>query len=66
MATLKLLMICFLIVLSSCAHTPASTPFDGRWAFCEVIPGDEHWACLAKNDVKKLKETLNQCEPKHD
>lgn len=66
MATLKLSTICLLIALSSCAHQRKPVPFDGKWAFCEVIPAGDPWACLAKNDVKKLKELLNACEARRD
>lgn len=55
-----------LAAITSCAHRPTPVKFDGRWAFCEVIPHDPKWACLDRKDVIKLKTILNQCERRCD
>lgn len=37
--------------------------FDAEWAYCEIIPTEnEPWACIRKEDVKKLRELLYQCQ----
>lgn len=57
------LLIAFLIICSQgCASNPRGSSFDAQWAFCEVIPMEESWACLKKNDVIKLKTILNECK----
>jgi hypothetical protein len=50
----------FFVVLSGCAHKDTPKELDVNWAYCEVIP-EENWACLKKEDVKKLKEALVEC-----
>lgn len=61
---LFLLFIILLIVFftSGCATKPEPKPLELNWAFCEVVPMDEPWACLREKDVQKLREALIRCQ----
>jgi hypothetical protein len=45
-----------------CASEPKADPIDLNFAFCEVIPTEELWACLKKEDVFKLRKKLYDCQ----
>jgi len=56
--TLLLLIVSFAATLSGCASTEEPAVFDAHWN----IQGDK--ACLSKDDVIKLRETLIRCKTK--
>ena len=58
----KLLTGFLIYSLIGCAQAPKTTKFDGKWAFCEVIPNEDQWACLNQEDVKKLRKALIECQ----
>ena len=51
-----LISLTLFLILSSCQTTRKATAFDGKWSF----EGDK--ACLAKEDILKLREELIRCE----
>lgn len=52
-----------LSLLVGCVSSPPkSTKFDGQWEFYQTNPFEEEKACLAKDDVKKLRELLVRCQ----
>ena len=52
------------IISSGCQTVPEQLS-EYKWAYCEVIPTDnEPWACLKKEDVKKLRQELHECRTK--
>lgn len=56
------ILIGFALSLSlSCATGPDPVSFDGKWFFYEPAPNEEPFACLPKDDVKKLREILITC-----
>lgn len=59
---MRTLLTLFLIHNLLGCTTVKTTKFDGKWAFCEVVPEDEPWACLAQEDVKKLRQELIKCQ----
>lgn len=60
---LKLLTIFSILNCVACATGPKSTKFDGKWHFCENVPG-EQMACLNQPDVEKLRQLLLECQNK--
>jgi hypothetical protein len=50
-----------LINLVGCASGPVVTKFDADWEFLQSSSGQTK-ACLSKDDVNKLKETLIRCK----
>lgn len=64
--TSYLLRLCVigLIVIYASGCATVDEPIDLTSAACEVIPQEELWACVKKDEFKKLKLKLNKCEKK--